>query len=880
MNERRDVAALTSSIRRIVAFCVRHAIAVTVSALLLGLAAGWFAAGHFAMNSNTADLISDEVGWRKQQARFEAQFPRPDNLILAVIDGATPERAEEAAASLASALARDPALFPSVRRPDAGAFLEHDGLLLLPTAEVKSATEKLIDAQPFLAALAGDPSLRGVMASLGTVLTGIEHGQASLARIEGPMTALADCFDQVLAGRPAFLSWQAMLTGGTPDPRRLRRFIEIEPTLDYGQLTPGRQATDAVRKAARGLGLTPENGVTVRLTGPVPLTDEEFGTLAERAGLMTGVMGIAVLAMLWLAVRSLRLIFAIAVTIMVGLATTTAFGLLTFGAFNVISVAFIALFVGLGVDFGIQLSVRYRAERHEGLALDAALAEAASGIGGALTLAAAAISIGFLSFLPTSYVGVAELGAIAGVGMIVTFALTVTLLPALLALMRPKGETREVGFTALAPLDTWLHSHYRRVLGTAAVLALASLAALPLVGFDFNPLDLRSAEVESVSTLLDLTKTPETSPNTIDATAPDAAQAEKLAARLEALPEVSHVLWVKSFVPDDQEEKLALIGDASMLLDTAVNPFDEKPTPSDADISASLAAIAARLHAAGTGDMTQAGKEALRLARDLDALANGTPALRARATEALIPGLKTMLAQIRGILQAAPVTLETLPADFRRDWVSPGGIFRLQVTPRGNSNDNEVLSRFTRAVRAVAPEATGTPISVQESGRTILRAFIEAGLWSFLAIAAILGFALRRARDVTLALLPLLLAGMLTLATCAVIGMPLNFANVIALPLLLGMGVAFDIYFMMAWRAGTRRLLQKPLTRAVLFSAATTAAGFGSLWLSSHPGTASMGKLLLISLWWILVCVLFVLPALFTFLDGRAGLDERARKAG
>ncbi len=864
------IFSLAGSIRTVVAFSVRHAVWIALGALLVGIGCGWFAAGHFAMNSDTAKLISADVGWRKQQARFETQFPQADNLVLAVIDGATPEKAEEGAASLAAALGKQPELFPSIRRPDAGTFFEHNGLLFLPLDQVKAATARLVDAQPFLAALAGDPSLRGIMTSFGTVLTGVEHGQASLAQIERPMAALADCLDRVLAGKPAFLSWQAMLTGGTPDPRSLRRFIEIEARLDYGQLTPGTQATDAIRQAARDLHLTAENGVTVRLTGPVPLTDEEFGTLAERAGLMTSAMAVAVLLMLWLAVKSFRLILAITVTIIVGLATTTAFGLLVFGAFNVISVAFIALFVGLGVDFGIQFSVRYRAERHEGRGLEAALAEAGTGIGGALTLAAAAIAAGFLSFLPTSYVGVAELGAIAGVGMIVTFALTVTLLPALLFLLKPEGEAGEVGFASLAPLDEKLHKRYRAVLGAAAGLALVSLALIPFLGFDFNPLDLRSPKVESVSTLLDLTRNPDTSPNTIDVATPSEPQAKTLMARIEALPEVSHVLWAGSFVPEDQPAKLALIGDASMLLDTVLNPFDVKPAPDDAEIVASLAATAARLHAAASHDVTAAGKSAERLAGLLDRLAATTPDMRTRARDALIPGLDTMLDQIRGVLQAGPVTLETLPPELKRDWISPAGDYRLQVFPRGDSNDNAVLKRFTAAVRAVAPEATGTPISIQESGRTILGAFIEAGLWSFIAIAVILGVALRSARDVALALAPLLLAGLATLATCVVIGMPLNFANVIALPLLLGMGVAFDIYFVMAWRTGARHLLQQPLTRAVLFSAGTTASAFGSLWLSSHPGTASMGKLLLISLWWILVCVLFVLPALFTLLDERA----------
>src|SRR5207237_2626395 len=143
-------------------------------------------------------------------------------------------------------------------------------------------------------------------------------------------------------------------------------------------------------------------------------------------------------------------------------------------------------------------------------------------------------------------------------------------------------------------------------------------------------------------------------------------------------------------------------------------------------------------------------------------------------------------------------------------------------------------------------------VSFLESGRTVVRAFIEAGFFALVSIALLLFIALRRAVDVLLTLVPLIVAGVVTLEMCVIIGLPLNFANIIALPLLLGVGVAFKIYYIMAWRAGKTGLLQSTLTRAVIFSAMTTATAFGSLWLSNHPGTSSMGKLLALSL----VCTL------------------------
>ncbi len=275
-------------------------------------------------------------------------------------------------------------------------------------------------------------------------------------------------------------------------------------------------------------------------------------------------------------------------------------------------------------------------------------------------------------------------------------------------------------------------------------------------------------------------------------------------------------------------------------------------------------------------------------------LAKATPADRARATVALVPGLDTMLDELRASLQAAPVSLKSMPQDFVRDWVAPNGTARIQVFPKDTSGSDASQRKFSAAVIRIVPGATGAPISIRQSGDTIMGAFLQAGLWAFLAITVLLFVVLRRVRDVLLTLVPLFLSGLLTLATCVVIGLQLNFANVIALPLLLGIGVAFDIYFVVAWRVGAQNLLQSSLTRAVIFSALTTASGFGTLWLSSHPGTASMGELLMISLGWTLITTLFcpagaprpaaagAIGLLLHLLVGQVVelLDQRRRAAG
>ncbi|HEY2707567.1 MAG TPA: MMPL family transporter [Caulobacteraceae bacterium] len=859
----RAVDQRASAIARLTSIATRWPWPMALAGLVLALAAIAFVAGHFSINTNTDDLLSPKLAYRQAEAAFAKLFPASDTQIVVVVDGQTPELAEEGAAALAEKLTADPAHFTSVRRPDDGEFWAKEGLLFAPTADVKSSINRLIAAEPFLGPMAADPSLRGLMGSLNTALQGVSAGQAQLSNLSLPMTRLADALERLEAGKPAFFSWRALVGGGEVDKRELRKVLLVNPKMDYAQLEPGAAASAAIRTDAKALVLDPGHGVTVRLTGPVPLEDEEFGSLAERALPIALTAVAAIVLMLWLAVRSAKVIAAILITTFAGLAMAAAMGLVIYGTFNVISIAFIPLFVGLGIDFGIQLSVRYRTEHEPGVTSAEALQLAALMMGRPITLAAFAIAAGFLAFAPTDYYGVSQLGVIAGVGMIIALALNLTLLPALIMLLSPPPTDVKPPPESVSRIDSFVVAHRRRVLTGFVGAAALCAALLPLLSFDFNPIHLRDPKTQSVSTLMDLMGDAASTPVTLEAVRPNLAAAQALATRVSTVPQVDSARTLADFVPTDQPAKLAAITDANTLLDIALNPLVIAPPPTDAETIQSLTATAASLRqvsvSAGHGD---AGAQAQRLAATLERLAKATPQTRSQVQTALMTPFATVLTQIQFALAAQPVTLQSLPSDLVADWTTPDGRARVSISPKGDANDNAVLGRFIDAVAKVAPDVTGTPIGIREGGNTVVRAFIEAGVLSFLAITLLLFAVLRRVRDVAITMAPIVLTGLLTLGSCVLIGQPLNFANIIALPLLFGIGVAFHIYFVMSWRAGGSHLLTSSLARAVFFSALTTATGFGSLWLSSHPGTASMGKLLMISLIWTLVSALIFQPAL------------------
>jgi hopanoid biosynthesis associated RND transporter like protein HpnN len=852
---------LTSIVVWIVKACTRFAPFVLILSLVLAIASSVYAARHFAINTDINTLIAPELDWRQRDIQFERAFDR-EKLILAVVEAPTPELASSAANALAEKLKGDTKNFEAVQPLGSGEFFAKNGLLFLPTEEVAKTTGQLESSAPLIEIMAGDPSIRGLTGALETGLAGVKRGQVKLDGAARPFDYISQTVETVLAKGKANFSWRELVSDKPLTDADKRAFIEFKPLIDYQALEPGKDATDAIRQAATDLKFASDFDARVRLTGPIPIANEEYSTVQEGAiinGLGTVLI---VLVILWMALHSAKIIFAVFVNLFIGLAITTAVGLWMVGSLNLLSIAFAVLFVGLGVDFGIQFSVRYRSERFKNDDLREALAEAARRSAVPLSLAAMATAAGFLCFLPTDYKGIAELGKIAGAGMLVAFLSSITALPALLRLLNPPGEGEPVGYAFLAPVDKFLEDYRIPIIVGTLVLAVGGLPLLYFMKFDFNPINLRNPHVESIATFLDLRKDPNTGANAINVLTKSEDDARKIEAKLEKLPEVASVRSLDGFVPSDQPAKLKLIEKTSKVLMPVLNPDSVDAAPSDAENIESLKSSVDSLRKTA-GDAKGPGAVASRrLADALQKLADADQATREKAQNVFVAPLKLTLQGLKALLQARPITLKNLPPELVNSWKAKDGLMRVEALPKGDPNDNDNLRRFADAVLAAEPTAIGGPVSILKSGDTVVRAFIHAGFWALVVISLLLWLTLRRFADVLMTLVPLLVAGAVTLEICVLIGLPLNFANIVAMPLLLGIGVAFKIYYVVAWRSGRTNLLQTSLTRAIFFSALTTATAFGSLWLSSHPGTASMGKLLALSLCTTLAAVLLFQPAL------------------
>ncbi|MDP7543560.1 MAG: MMPL family transporter [Alphaproteobacteria bacterium] len=855
----------------------KAAVSILLVAALATGASSFYTVEHLGINTSTSDMLSSELLFRKIYDEYRRTFPNLRNNITIVVEGETPDITEDAAAALAVRLKMEIEEFKFVFDPASDPFFITNGLLFLDEDELADLSDRLADAQPLLAALAEDMNLRGFFGVLNDAIDEVAKGDEDPSRLIRIFHNISETIEKQQDGTPRPMSWRKMMMGGEVEQDDLRRFILVKPTLDESSLQPARKAVDIIRAAARELDLDPENGVQVRLTGGVVLSQEEMMSVTEWAS-VAGVLALILVGVLVIiGLGSLRLTAATLITLVMGLVWTGGYATFAVGQLNLISVAFAVLFIGIGVDFGIQFCLRYREAIGRGQSHEEALRESASGVGGALTLAAIAAAIGFFSFVPTAYLGLSELGIISGGSMMIALFANLTVLPACLTLMPLEHQDGMLpawqGWRKIKwgpkPAPGFLLRHATGIsLWALALGVAAAVTYLPRLQFDFDPMNLKDPTTESVQTALDLMKDSETSFYTIQILADNVEEAQNLGQRLEALPLVDHTEGLADFVPQDQEDKLFMIDDMALFLWPALeaSPLD-KPLDNDGrrkvlselkvnlgylietPLVSVLDAPARRLVSALTR-FEESSLENGQSLEDLEVL--------------LLFSLPERLKKLRQSLNAREVTVEDLPELLRQRKIAADGRTLVEVFPSESLTSNDALKRFVTAVRRVAPNATEDPVILLEGGDAVTTAFRQAGIFSLAAITVLLLIVLQSVIDTLLVLFPLALAAVFTASSSVILGVPFNFANIIAIPLLFSLGVAYGIYLVLRERSADSiaDVMTTSTPRAILFSALTTMCSFGTLAISSHLGTASMGQLLTISLTLALVCTLVVLPCL------------------
>ncbi|MGH0037523.1 MAG: MMPL family transporter [Myxococcota bacterium] len=846
-------------------------LAWSLSAITLLLAA--YALLNLGINSDNTRILDDDVESMQRQREFARLFPALDNALIVVIDGDVPEQTRDAADWLVERMRADETHFIHVFEPGGGPFFERNGLLYRSVTDLEEFSDQVIAAQPLLAELERDSSLANLARLVRLGLTRVQADSGDALAWSEVLDRVSDAAVGVYAEHPVFVSWEEMLLRGSSlevDPRRV---LMVEPVLDFDALLPAGPAIGVIRELAREYG----GGVSIRVTGNPALNHEEMLGLAWDIG-VAGVFCFLLVALVVLrALRSFVLVVASLVTLLAGLLWTAAYAAVSVGQVNLISICFAVLFIGLGIDFAIHFGMQYAASRRSGRDHEAGLEEAARVVGSSLVLCAITTAIGFFVFVPTDYRGVAELGLISGGGMFVMLFLNLTFLPALLSTWL-RYEPGEADPSQLVLRSRWVslpERHARAIRWTALALGVGGLLVVPGARFDPDVVKLRDPGSESVQAFADLLDDNAiTSPWFANVLAEDLKTAESLAARFRELPSVGLVVTLSDFVPEEQDEKIEVLEDLAMMLDVppgaavAEPPGTEEQIAALADLRDFLAEVLAEPQ---PGEHRVLVESMRKLRRELDVLldrieAEGRPEEALASFEAiLLGGLPDQLARLRGALSPDVVTLESLPEELVGRMVAPDDRIRIQIFPAENLNGELALRRFVEAIDSIRPDAIGLAVSLVEFGRVTVESLRQALVTAIASIALLLWLLWRRWEPPLLVLAPLLLGAVLTAAAMVGLGIRFNFANVIVIPLLLGMGVDSGIH--LVHRARTEGLAPSELmatttARAVFYSAITTVVSFGSLALSSHLGMVSLGKTLVVGLGLTLFANLVVLPAL------------------
>ena len=823
---------------------------------------------NLGMNTDTKDMLSPELPWRKLDLEYEQYFPQyPDNILI-VVEAETPDQAIDAADMLYQQLLSETELFKSIYYPSALSIFKDSALLYLESDELQDLADNLAIIQPFLSRLTDDQSIRGLFSMLSEAIEALEDGEE--IELEPLLLQINQALMAAANQETHRVSWQSLMSGEDNNKPINRQFILLQPVLDYSSLLPGKPAIDRINEIGQELGIEQNVGANIRLTGSAVLSYEEMISVTRGTEIAMILALCMVTAIMLFGLGSLRLMIATLSTLIFGLILTAAFATFAIGKLNLISVAFAVLYIGLGVDFAIHYCLRYRELLIDGLDNKEALQESSINIGSSLFLCAITTAIGFFAFIPTDYDGVAELGLISGIGMFISLIVTLTLLPALLGLMPLRVKSRKVKRSATINKLLLLPLTKARTIKILSVLVVVLLLGLLSgVRFDYNTLNLQDPDNESVQTYQDLLADSNTSPWTGIILAKGKQEALQLYDKFTALPLVKKVIWIDDFIPPEQDEKLIIIDDMSLLLgdipdESSTSAItNEQRLDSILDFKRKLEGSKLVLEDDIFAELLSelSSYIAILSAENEETQVNKLQALE----ESLLASLPGRLDTLRSSLNADYITYDSLPRALVQRWHSGADHYLLEIYPRENISDNDLMRRFVEELQSADPRVIGSPIVNLEASDAVIKAFRQAFVYAFIVITIFLLILLSRKQDAVYVLAPLLMAAVCTGGISVLFDLPLNFANVIALPLLLGIGVDSGIHILHRFRTALpddHNLLATSSARAVVVSTLTTIGSIGNLAFSPHLGTASMGKMLTIGIAATLVCMLIVLPSL------------------
>ncbi len=846
---------------------------VTMAAIATGISF-LFAFVYLGINTNTTEMLAADVPIQEASEHYKKIFPQNTDSILLVVEASTPEMAHAAVTALDGRLRKEEEYIKSVYTPFGGEFFEKHALLYLDLFELEELSKVASMFKPQIQTFMQDRTIYGLFSMLSDREPQFDWVKEPL--LNSLFKRMAEGIQASLMGVDYVLAWHSVMLKLEAHEFPIRRFVFLQPHLDYTKMLPAETALRVIRRVIQESGLSAIPGVRIRVTGEVALAHEELSVVGQRAGIAAILSLIMVCGTLTLAFHSWRFMVVTLLTLLVGLSLSAAFATAAVGQLNILSMAVAVLFIGLAVDYAIHLCLRYQELVGLGSEPFDAMKRSLQEVGPALMLCALTTGLGFYSFVPTNYTGMSELGLISGTSMFIGLVVTLTVLPAILWTFPSLKKdccppSTHQGWKALYQFPI---RHGQAIRWGTVVVFFGAVFLLPQASFDWNPHNIRDPHVESVQTMDDLLEDSKggawslTLLSTVD-------QVAESVSRLGALESVEKVVTIDDFIPSQQFEKLFVL--AGLADGMFPQQSGSVPTSSDTGVEATFSAIQSflavlekRIQMLGLSDRESVPIQLQDVMRNFIAKFNtidhdAKKDLLARLDKSLLGSLPTdPLTMYSMTMSTGLITQKKLPKDLLERWVGKEGAYRLEVYPKKDLRNVSALEQFVKEVRSIAPGVTGLPAIYLDGGNEVAGAFQQAFISALLVILVILAIVLRNIWDILFVILPLSLAALCLVGYTVIFDMPFNYANVIALPLIFGLGADSGIHIVERMRrspAACEAFLRSGTIRGVFFSSVTTMLSFSNLAYTSHVGIASMGQLLSLGILLTLIGCLVVLPA-------------------
>ena len=804
---------------------------------------GWVAVTQFRINSELSHLIDQTSDWRVDFDRFGEEFPDLIKTAVIVVKGNSIGAVEEATQSVVARLEAMDTFFSHVAAPGSEPFFRDHALLYMDLDQFDDIVDRLAEAQPLISRVVDDAGLSTVFELVGDAVE--NETDAPLDTITKNLVATGR---GVLQGEGGKVRWVDEFFTNSDTRYQL---IFVKPKSTFDTTLPDAQLMAGLREMRAELSLP--NGVEIFFTGEIPLQHEEIE--AAISGITTAgwvALGLLLLVLI-VGVRSGKIIAATFSMLGIGVLWTSAFAMLAVGEYNTLSIVFLVMFFGLGVDFALHFSLRFQEAVNTGdTSTVQALTLTTQSVGRAIALCSITTAVGFLGFWPTAYEGLADLGVISACGMVVACFLTFTYLPAFYGLVgQPRAH--EMDLPTSEGVVHWLLARKGWVLGSVAVGGTVAAIAASQASFDYSVLAIKDAKSESMVAL----RTLQQEGLSTDYRLVVVSDEPVVKRTIEALTVVKEVVVPTDLVPEQQEEKLLGIEDLQfmywqLLEDNEVQLSDERE-----DVAQAALDLAEGLRRKNQSEFAELLHvlEQFSARRDVDWRA---------WQEAFLSDLISEVHWLRRALLVEEVGFDDLPSSSRSRLIGETGLQLAVIKPAEKIVEVDALSRFINEVKELYPHVTGRPVVEWGVGRIVINAFQEALVYAFVGISLILLVTLRRLSMAMLILCPLVLAALCTFGLGVALNMPLNMANILVLPLIFGLGVDNGIHVVDRFmgEGDVDHLMHSSTPRAVLLSTMTTIGAFAALSISPHMGTASIGLLLTIAIGFLLVFTIFLLPVL------------------